>query len=157
VLGDSARLHIWQHDFFIKGYDYMLSIVFLVLGCLIFILLGLIHWKSVLYTNKFEPEDSVILDMMKNNNSKITNQTSIWNGLTGFNISHSLGLIIFGVLYVTLAIDNPDYLFSSNVLKVYLLVLPVIYIVLAHKYWFSLPRNGFIIGFCLILLSVLLR
>jgi hypothetical protein len=135
----------------------MTSIIFLVLGCLIFILLGCIHWKSVLTTNKFEPEDSAILDMMKNNYSKVTNQTSIWNGLTGFHISHSLGLIIFGVLYVTLALDNPDYLFSSNILKTYLLVLPAIYIVLAHKYWFSLPRNGFIIGFGLILLSVVLR
>ncbi|MFT5677249.1 MAG: hypothetical protein ACI808_003201 [Paraglaciecola sp.] len=134
----------------------MMSIMFLALGCLIFILLGSIHWRSVLYTNKFEPEDNAILDMMKNNNSKITDQTSIWNGLTGFHISHSLGLIIFGVLYITLAIDNPDYLFSSIILKTYLLVLPVIYILLAQKYWFSLPRNGFIIGFVLIILSVVL-
>jgi hypothetical protein len=134
----------------------MMSIMFLALGCLIFILLGSIHWRSVLYTNKIEPEDNAILDMMKNNNSKITDQTSIWNGLTGFHISHSLGLIIFGVLYITLAIDNPDYLFSSIILKTYLLVLPVIYILLAQKYWFSLPRNGFIIGFVLIILSVVL-
>jgi 4-amino-4-deoxy-L-arabinose transferase-like glycosyltransferase len=134
----------------------MLSTIFLVLGCVIFVLLGCIHWISVLYTNKFEPEDNAILDLMKNNNSRITNQTSIWNGLTGFHISHSLGLIIFGILSITLAIDNPDYLFSSNILKGYLLVLPAIYIVLAQKYWFSLPRNGFIIGFVLIILSVAL-
>jgi hypothetical protein len=37
-----------------------------------------------------------------------------------------------------------------------LLVVPIIYTLLAQKYWFSLPRNGFIIGFCLIVLSLIL-
>jgi hypothetical protein len=134
----------------------MMSISCLILGCLIFILLGSIHWRSALYTNKFEPEDSSVLEQMKNNYSKITNQSSIWTSVTGFHLSHSLGLIIFGALYIALAIDNPGYLFSSIVLQGFLVVVPIIYILLAHKYWFSLPRNGFIVGFLLIIASLIL-
>ncbi|MFT6045030.1 MAG: hypothetical protein ACI9WC_000729 [Arenicella sp.] len=134
----------------------MMSISCLILGCLIFILLGGIHWRTALYTSKFEPEDSAMLEQMKKNYSKITNQSSIWTSVTGFHLSHSLGLIIFGALYIALAIDNPSYLFSSIVLQGFLVVVPIIYILLAQKYWFSLPRNGFIIGFLLIITSLIL-
>jgi hypothetical protein len=135
----------------------MMSISCLIAGCLIFILLDAIHWSSALYTNKFEPEDSSILEQMKNNYSKITNQSSIRTSVTGFHLSHSLGLIIFGALYVFLPIDNSSYLFSSIVLQGFLVVVPIIYILLAHKYWFSLPRTGFIVGFLLIIASLILR
>jgi hypothetical protein len=47
-------------------------------------------------------------------------------------------------------------LFSSIVLQVFLVVVPIIYILLAQKYWFSLPKNGFIIGFLLIIASLIL-
>lgn len=59
--------------------------------------------------------------------------------------------------FITLAVENPRYLYFSAVLTAFLLLLAVIYIVLAQKYWFSLPRNGFMTALLLIVFSVVLR
>ncbi|MFT6052218.1 MAG: hypothetical protein ACI9B9_001867 [Halioglobus sp.] len=135
----------------------MISVSFLILGCLIFVLLGSVHWWSAVRSSKFEPRDDSTLELMKNGHSKITDQSTIWDSVTGFHVSHSVGLIFYGILFITLAVENPRYLYFSTVLTAFLLLLPVLYIVLAQKYWFSLPRNGFMIAFLLVVFSVVLR
>lgn len=52
----------------------------------------------------------------------------MWNAWIGFNLSHSLGAVLFGVLCITAA------------LPVWILVLiAAIYEVLALKFWFRVP------------------
>jgi hypothetical protein len=134
-----------------------MSDIFLILGCLIFILLGSLHWHGVAFTNKFEPKDDSLLAELKSNYSVVTNQTSIWNGMVGFHMSHSLGLIVFGFFYISLVLENPAYLQDSVVLNMALIFIPTIYILLAQKYWFSIPRNGFILSLSLFITSIVLR
>ncbi len=132
-----------------------MSDTLLILGCLIFILLGALHWHGVAFTNKFEPKDNSLLAKLKSNYSIVTDQTSIWNGMVGFHMSHCLGLIVFGLIYILLVFENPAYLQDSVVLSMGLIIIPIIYIIFAHKYWFSIPRNGFILA--LFITSIALR
>jgi hypothetical protein len=110
-----------------------------------------------MFTNKFEARDSQLTAEMTRVSPILTSQMSMWNAWIGFNVSHSLGAISFGLVYIIIALENYEYLKTSVALNVLLLIVPLILLILAVKYWFKRPRNGILIGFGLILLSMVLR
>jgi hypothetical protein len=131
--------------------------LFLVLGCSVFVVLGGIHFYLTMFTNKFEARESRVTSDMARVSPILTSRTSMWKAWIGFNISHSLGAIVFGLVYVIIALENYDYLKTSTALNVLLLVVPLILLMLAVRYWFNKPRNGILVGFGLILISLVLR
>ena len=72
----------------------------------------------------------------------ITTQTTLWRAWIGFNVSHSLGAMLFGFVYTYLAVAYPEVLFASVPLQLCGLVLLVWFLVLARLYWFSSPLIG---------------
>ena len=130
---------------------------FLILACSFFIMLGIGHSALILFTTKFEPKDAALLAQLKTSQTGMTRTGSMWKGIKGFHLSHSLGLVVYGGFYMILTLENNDYLKSSTSLNVVLFVVPIIYIYLAHNYWFSVPRNCFIVSTCLLIASVLVR
>ncbi len=129
----------------------------LLLGCSIFVILGIGHAALMLFSTKFEPRDPNLLTQLKSGKAGLSTTGNLWNGIKGFHLSHSLGLILFGGFYATLALENPGYLQSSNILNLGLLLVPVVYIYLAHRFWFSVPRNCFVVALGLLALSVACR
>jgi len=129
----------------------------LIAGCAIFVLLGGLHALWTLFSNKFEPRDEALLERMKQVSPKLTSRTSMWDAWVGFNVSHSLGAIVFGLFYIVLAIENYAYLKASLMLNVILLAIPLVFLLLAVKYWFYAPRNGILAALALIVLSLFLR
>lgn len=129
----------------------------LILSCSIFVLLGLGHAALMLFTTKFEPRDPALLAQLKTGTTGMTRTGNMWRGITGFHLSHSLGLVLFGGFYITLALENHSYLQSSVAMNTGLFAVPLVYIVLAHKYWFKVPRNCFVLATGLMALSVLFR
>ena len=131
--------------------------IFLILGCSVFVILGFGHAALILFTKKFEPKDHDLLEKLKSSRTSVSNTGNMWNGIKGFHISHSLGLVIYGGFYITLALENNSYLKSSMSLNVGLFVVPIIYIFLAHRFWYSLPRNCFIVAICFLAMSAIFR
>jgi len=129
----------------------------LILGCSVFVILGIGHAALMLFTTKFEPRDPGLLAQLKSSKAGLSKTGNLWNGIMGFHLSHSLGLVIYGGFYSTLAIENPSYLQSSMILNLGLVLVPVIYIYLAHRFWFSVPRNCFVVALGLLALSVASR
>ena len=129
----------------------------LILGCSVFVILGIGHAALMLFTSKFEPRDPGLLAQLKSSKAGLSKTGNLWNGIIGFHLSHSLGLVIYGGFYSTLAIENPSYLQSSMILNLGLVLVPVIYIYLAHRFWFSVPRNCFVVALGLLALSVASR
>lgn len=123
-----------------------MATICLFIGCGIFILLAVAHGAATLFTDKFEPINADLLQALKTNGAKITNRRegNMWQGITGFHLSHSLGMGVFGIFYIAAHIENPVILASSLSLNVLLLLVTSIYILLAQRYWFYIPRNGFI-------------
>ena len=134
-----------------------MDVVLLTLGCSIFALLGVGHAALMLFTASFEPQDQELLDKLKSGKTKISKTAKLWDGIKGFHISHGLGLTVYGAFYITLALENNRYLKSSSALNFGLFFVPLVYIVLAHKFWFSVPRNCFIVATLLLAASVLFR
>ncbi len=111
----------------------------------------------MLFSTKFEPRDPGLLAQLKSSKAGLSKTGNMWSGITGFHLSHSLGLVIFGWFYITLAVESPSVLQSSVSLNLGLFLVPVTYIYLAHRYWFSVPRNCFVIAVGLLVLSAVWR
>jgi len=65
--------------------------------------------------------------------------------------------MLFGVVFVAIALEDYAYLSASIALSVILLLFPLSYLALAVKYWFNAPRNGILAATILIALSIALR
>jgi hypothetical protein len=131
--------------------------ILLVAGCGIFVLLGVAHLAYTLWTGKLDPRDPQLIEAMKQGRPVITRQTTMWKAWVGFNLSHSLGAILFGLLFIDLAIESYGTVKASFVLNAMLLGVPAIYLTLAIKYWFKSPRNGILVAWGLIIASVGMR
>ncbi|MCI4569490.1 hypothetical protein [Lysobacter sp. CFH 32150] len=85
----------------------------------------------------------------------ITKETTMWRCWVGFNISHSMAAMLFGLIYGFLAIAHGSLLFSSP----YLLVVGLLTVgglfVVGKVYWFSTPFIGIGISFACYLASVI--
>lgn len=128
----------------------------LIAGCGIFVLLGAIHLAYTVFTDKFNARDPRLTEDMKRVSLVLTRRTSMWKAWIGFNASHSLGAMLFGALYIVIAVENYGYLRSSIPLNAMLLVVPLAYMLLAVRYWFRTPAIGILLATLLILLSMVL-
>jgi hypothetical protein len=72
----------------------------------------------------------------------ISSETTMWKAWVGFNASHSLGAILFGLVYGYLSLAHGPMLMSSwFLLSVGLATLGVL-VVLGRLYWFRVPLIG---------------
>jgi hypothetical protein len=69
----------------------------------------------------------------------ITKETTMWRCWVGFNASHSMGLILFGLVFGYLALAHGQLLFQSPFLLVVGLALLGGLVVLCKAYFFSVP------------------
>jgi hypothetical protein len=72
-----------------------------IFGSSIFLLLGTAHLRITFLGRKLHPENSAVIEEMKNTNPRITKDTTMWKTWIGFNASHSAGAIFFGALNMT--------------------------------------------------------
>src|SRR5258705_6980249 len=82
----------------------------------IIFLLGVIHLLYTFYGNKFAPRDPALQVAMREVSPVITRETTMWRTWIGFNASHSMGAILFGLVYGYLALVHSALLFQSTFL-----------------------------------------
>ncbi|MGH8438391.1 MAG: LIC_13387 family protein [Pseudomonas sp.] len=94
---------------------------------------------------------------MKQVASKISGQTTVWRAWLGFNASHSLGAMLFGLIYGYLALAAPQALLQDG----FLLALGLLYLasmtLLARRYWFNIPLIGISLALALFLAAIILQ
>jgi len=72
----------------------------------------------------------------------ISGETTMWKVWIGMHVSHSMGLLLFGLIYGYLALFRWDVLPRSHFLIGIGLLWLVGFIFLAHIYWFRNPLIG---------------
>ena len=112
----------------------------------VILLLGLLHLLYTFYGPKLLPRDPDLLARMREVSPVITRQTTMWKCWVGFNASHSLGAILFGVVYGYLSLVHAAFLFQSTFLLLFGLALLLGYVFLAKTYWFSVPFRGVLLA-----------
>lgn len=104
--------------------------------------LGLVHLLYTFHGTKLLPRDPAVRAAMQADSPRISRQTTMWGAWVGFNASHSLGAILFALLYGYLACTQPALLFGSWFLRAVGLGLLLSYVGLGMRYWFNVPLIG---------------
>jgi hypothetical protein len=86
----------------------------------------------------------------------VTKETTIWRAWVGFNASHSMGLMLFGLVFGYLAMAHGQLLFQSPFLLAVGLAMLGGFAVLCKVYFFSVPLIGISISLACYLASIAL-
>lgn len=127
---------------------------FYLAGALPLVALGSLH---LIYTlgdvarpRRFAPADSTLLAAMARTPLRITGETTMWRAWLGFNFSHSLGVLVVGVLIAWAALRAisglPSALPALGPLYWAALGVAAAYAVLAWQYWFRVPLIGTLVS-----------
>src|ERR1700693_5486091 len=85
----------------------------MVLSASIILALGVLHLVYTFWGPKLTPRDPALQVSMSQVSPVITKETTMWRAWVGFNASHSMGAILFGLIYGFLAIAHSRLLFQS--------------------------------------------
>jgi hypothetical protein len=109
--------------------------------------LGIVHLVYTFRGPKLTPRDPAVQERMQQVSPVLTSETTMWKAWIGFNASHSLGLMLFGIIYGYLAISKSDFLFRSPFLLAIGFGMLLALVVLGKLYWFSVPFWGVCLSF----------
>jgi hypothetical protein len=111
--------------------------------------LGLLHLLYTFRGPKLLPRDPSLRGHMEQSTLVLTRQTSVWKAWIGFNASHSLGAMLFGMVYAHLALMHFALLRASPFLLAVGAALLISYAWLGRRYWFSVPFRGIVLALLL--------
>lgn len=104
--------------------------------------MGTLHLYLTYGTIKFQTRDAELTERMKQVPLIMSKQTTVWKAWIGFNASHSMGAMIYGLIFAYLAAFHYTMLIGSAFLIFILLGTSVCYVIMARHYWFSSPFRG---------------
>jgi hypothetical protein len=113
--------------------------VFAHLAAAVFALLGLMHTVYTLHDfgarpRYFAPVNKELLQSMKKTHTAIAPTGSdYWSGILGFNLSHSLGLVLFSTLIYVTTTHHIGWL------KIALIAVGATYSAISARCWFRAP------------------
>jgi hypothetical protein len=127
-------------------------------GASIFLFLGIFHGVLTLQdlrdSRTFTPPDIALREAMQKSSIAIHPHTNLWQAWMGFNLSHSLGLVMFGGTFLTIGL----FYFSAFTQILWLqscaMLISIAYLIMSLKFWFSKPAIASGIGLsCFIVAS----
>src|SRR5258706_16304733 len=117
----------------------MLATALIAASAGIVLALGAIHLVYTFRGPLLTPRDAGLREAMSKVSPVLTRQTTMWKAWVGFNASHSMGAILFGLVYGYLALAHADLLFTSAFLLAVGFAMLAGFAVLGRLYWFSVP------------------
>ena len=123
-------------------------------GALPCIVLGIAHVLATPLTPEqakgLSPRDPEYRQSMSQQTVLLTRRVNLWSGWAGFNLSHSLGVLLFGV--VVLLAGRSTAAFQANGPFVpFAVVVCAAYLAIGLRYWFRTPIVGISIsGACFV-------
>lgn len=105
----------------------------------IMFVLGVAHLVYTFRGPLLTPRDPALRISMSQIAPVISHETTMWRCWVGFNASHSMGLILFGLVFGFLGWAHSELLFSSAFLLVVGLAVLVGFVALSKAYFFSGP------------------
>lgn len=129
-----------------------------IIGAALFGALGLAHALLALADLRrprwFTPTNEEARRVMAQTPLRLAPQTTIWRSWMGFNLSHSLGLVLFGGLLGATALQDTGG-FAETALRLLSIAGASLYTLLAVRFWFWLPAAVCSLGLLCFLASAL--
>ena len=130
--------------------------VLMVVSANIVFALGVVHLVSTFWGPKLTPRDPALEISMSQISPLITKETTMWQAWVGFNASHSMGLILFGLVFGHLGLAHGQLLFRSPFLVVVGLAMLGGLVVVCKVCFFSVPLTGVSIALACYIASIAL-
>ncbi len=115
-------------------------------GALPFVLLGLAHARAtparVSDEKGLSPRDPALRDAMVQARVRLTRRTSLWQAWVGFNLSHSLGAVLFGAAVLLVGRSAESYRAEAGVFLPFSVLVAALYLAIGVRYWFRTPVVG---------------
>jgi len=128
----------------------------MVLSASIILVLGIIHFTYTFWGLKLTPRDATLQVSMSQVPPVVAKETTMWRCWMGFNATHSMGLILFGLVFGFLALAHGELLFQSTFLLVVGLAMLAGLVVVSKLYFFSVPFIGVTISLACYIASIAL-
>ena len=132
----------------------MAAKILMVLSASIALTLGAFHLVYTFWGPDLTPSDRALQVSMSQIAPVITKETTMWRCWVGFNASHSMGLILFGLVFGFLALAHGQMLFQSPFLLVVGLAMLGGFVVLCKVYFFSAPLTDLSISLACYVASI---
>jgi hypothetical protein len=130
----------------------------LAIGGAIFLVLGISHGvltlRDVSKPRAFTPTDDAVRVAMQGARLALNPRANLWQAWLGFNLSHSLGMVLFGGGLLLLAWRHFPAFAASPLLQGAAAVVAGTYLVLSLRFWFWGPALGFGLSLLCILAAV---
>jgi hypothetical protein len=130
--------------------------ILMVLSASINFTFGVVHLLYTFWGPMLTPRDRALQISMTQIAPVITRETTMWRCWVGFNASHSMGLILFGLVFGFLALAHGQLLFQSPFLLIVGLAMLGGLVVLSKIYFFSGPFVGLSISLACYAVSIAL-
>jgi hypothetical protein len=104
------------------------------------------HLFGTFLTPLFDARDPELQARMRQVSPRISPRTTMWDAWIGFNASHSLGAMLFGLVYAYLALFHFELLAGSLFLAGLGLAFLASMLVVGAFYWFRVPITGLVIA-----------
>jgi hypothetical protein len=120
------------------------------LGALPFVILGLAHVAATPRTpaeaKGLSPRDPAVREAMAHDTILLTRRTTLWLAWVGFNLSHSLGAILFGAVVMLIGRSGASFQAQASVFLPFAVIVSAAYLVVGLRYWFRTPVIGIALG-----------
>lgn len=119
-------------------------------GAVPFVVLGLAHALAT----PLRPTDSKGLspwnpafgEAMAQETLRLTRRTNMWLTWVGFNLSHSLGAVLFGVVVLLIGRTPASFQAEAGVFLPLAALVSGLYLVVGTRYWFRTPIIGILLS-----------
>jgi hypothetical protein len=126
-------------------------------GGLPFLLLGLAHAvttpREVDEAKGLSPADAELGKAMSQTTLRLTRRTNMWLAWVGFNFSHALGAVFFGIAVLLIGRSRSSFEAQAGLFAPLAILVSSAYLVLALKYWFRTPIIGCAVSVALFMSS----
>ena len=123
-----------------------LSRALFLLGAVPFVGLGVAHALAtpLRLTDRrgLSPADPELAKRMSETRVRLTGRTDMWLAWVGFNLSHSLGALLFGAVVVMIGWSQASFVQQGRHFVPFAAVGASLYLWLGTKYWFRTPIVG---------------
>ena len=131
-------------------------LVLVMISAGIIFLLGALHLLYTFRGPKLQPRQPELKAAMNEVSPGISDQTTMWRAWVGFNASHSMGAMLFGLVYAYMAMFAAELLFDSIFLIAVGSAMLIGLLLLARQYWFRIPFAGIVIALICFVAGVVL-
>jgi hypothetical protein len=129
-------------------------------GAVPYVILGLAHAIAtplqVGQAKGLSPSDAGLATAMSHTPLQLTRRTNMWLAWVGFNLSHGLGALVFGVTVLLIGRSPSSFAAEGGLFGPLAVVVSASYLVLGLKYWFRTPIIGCAVSVVLFMSSWLL-